>query len=70
MTISDLSQIEGRRYPARRRTQNLAGALRVAMGSLGAHNIKEMQLVEIIIAPDIKSEGKVYQKAQKLGMGK
>jgi IMP dehydrogenase len=51
-------------------TQNLAGALQLAMGSLGAHNIKEMQLVEIIIAPDIKSEGKVYQKAQKLGMGK
>ncbi|MBI4217808.1 MAG: GuaB3 family IMP dehydrogenase-related protein [Elusimicrobia bacterium] len=51
-------------------TQNLAGALKVAMGSLGAHNVKEMQLVEIIIAPDIKSEGKVYQRAQKLGMGK
>ena len=51
-------------------TQNLVGALKVAMGSLGAHNLKEMQLVEIIIAPDIKSEGKVYQKAQKLGMGK
>lgn len=51
-------------------TQNLVGALKVAMGSLGAHNIKEMQLVEIIIAPDIKSEGKIYQKAQKLGMGK
>lgn len=51
-------------------TQNLVGALKVAMGSLGARAIKEMQLVEIIIAPDIKSEGKVYQKAQKLGMGK
>ena len=51
-------------------TQNLVGALKVAMGSLGARNIKEMQLVEIVIAPDIKSEGKVYQKAQKLGMGK
>lgn len=25
MTIADLSQIEGRRYPARRRTQNLVG---------------------------------------------
>ncbi len=25
MTISDLTQIEGRHYPARRRTQNLAG---------------------------------------------
>lgn len=51
-------------------TQNLAGALRIAMGCLGARNIKEMQLVEIIIAPEIKSEGKIYQKAQKLGMGK
>ncbi len=27
MIISDLKQIEGRRYPARRRTQNLAGGL-------------------------------------------
>ena len=27
MTISDLAQIEGRRYPARRRTQNLAGGV-------------------------------------------
>ena len=27
MTISDLTQIEGRRYPARRLTQNLAGGL-------------------------------------------
>jgi mannose-6-phosphate isomerase-like protein (cupin superfamily) len=27
MIISDLSQIEGRRYPARRRTQNLVGGL-------------------------------------------
>lgn len=27
MTISDLAKIEGRRYPARRRTQNLAGGV-------------------------------------------
>ena len=27
MIISDLSQIAGRRYPARRRTQNLAGGV-------------------------------------------
>ncbi len=51
-------------------TQNLVGALKIAMGSLGARNIKELQLVEIIIAPDIKTEGKVFQKAQKVGMGK
>ncbi|MFH1238953.1 MAG: GuaB3 family IMP dehydrogenase-related protein [bacterium] len=51
-------------------SQNLVGALRMAMGSLGAQNIKEMQLVEIIIAPGIKSEGKLLQKAQRVGMGK
>src|SRR5215203_4665828 len=27
MTISDLSKIDGRRYPARRRTQNLVGGV-------------------------------------------
>ena len=27
MIVSDLSKIEGRRYPARRRTQNLAGGV-------------------------------------------
>src|SRR5947208_17198088 len=27
MTISDLAEIQGRRYPARRRTQNLAGGV-------------------------------------------
>jgi IMP dehydrogenase len=40
------------------------------MGNLGARNIKEMNLVEIIIAPSIQTEGKVFQKAQRIGMGK
>ena len=51
-------------------SQNLMGALTTCMGTVGAKDIKAFQLTEIIIAPDIKSEGKVYQKAQKLGMGK
>lgn len=51
-------------------SQNLVGALQTSMGSLGARNIKEMQLVEIIIAPSIQTEGKLYQKAQRVGMGK
>src|SRR3989339_699099 len=51
-------------------TQNLVGALRTCMGSVGARNIKEMQLVELIIAPDIKSEEKLFQRAQRVGMGK
>jgi IMP dehydrogenase len=51
-------------------THNLLGALKTSMGTLGAKNIKEMQQVEVVIAPSLLTEGKVYQKAQHLGMGK
>ena len=42
-------------------TENLAGALRTSMGSVGARNLTEMQQTEMIIAPAIKTEGKIYQ---------
>jgi IMP dehydrogenase len=51
-------------------THNLLGALKTSMGTLGAKNLKEMQEVEVTIAPSLLTEGKVYQKAQQLGMGK
>ena len=51
-------------------TQNLMGALTTAMGSVGARNIKEFQLTEIIIAPSIQTEGKLVQRTQHVGMGK
>ncbi|MCX5932309.1 MAG: GuaB3 family IMP dehydrogenase-related protein, partial [Cyanobacteria bacterium] len=51
-------------------TQNLLGALRTSMGTLGARTIKEMQRVDVVVAPSLLTEGKVYQKAQQLGMGK
>ena len=51
-------------------THNLLGALQTSMGTLGAKNIREMQQVEVVIAPSLLTEGKVYQKAQQLGMGK
>ena len=51
-------------------SMNLVGALKTSMGTLGATNIKEMQQVEVVIAPSILTEGKVYQKAQQLGMYK
>ena len=51
-------------------THNLLGALKTSMGTLGAKNIQEMQQVEVVIAPSLLTEGKVYQKAQQLGMGK
>ncbi|MEO0853485.1 MAG: IMP dehydrogenase, partial [Cyanobacteria bacterium J06648_11] len=51
-------------------THNLLGALQTSMGTLGATNIREMQQVDVVIAPSLLTEGKVYQKAQQLGMGK
>jgi IMP dehydrogenase len=51
-------------------THNFLGALQTSMGTLGAKDIQEMQQVEVVIAPSLLTEGKVYQKAQKLGMGK
>jgi len=51
-------------------SQNLVGALKTSMGSLGASNLKEMADVEMIIAPSIQTEGKVFQIGQKIGMGK
>ncbi|AFY73620.1 IMP dehydrogenase family protein [Synechococcus sp. PCC 7502] len=51
-------------------THNLLGALKTSMGTLGAETIREMQQVEVVIAPSLLTEGKVYQKAQQLGMGK
>ncbi len=51
-------------------SQNLIGALKTSMGSLGARNIKEMHDVEIILAPSIQTEGKVFQIGQRVGMGK
>jgi IMP dehydrogenase len=44
-------------------TQNLAGALRAAMGMCGAFNIPDMQQAELVIAPAIKTEGKYFQLA-------
>ncbi len=51
-------------------THNLLGALKTSMGTLGAKTLKEMQQVEVVVAPSLLTEGKVYQKAQQLGMGK
>ena len=51
-------------------TQNLMGALQTCMGNVGASGIRELQLTDLIIAPSIKTEGKVFQQAQRVGMGK
>lgn len=51
-------------------SQNLMGALTTSMGNLGARTIKDMNCVEIIIAPSIQTEGKIFQVVQRVGMGK
>jgi len=51
-------------------SQNLAGAIKTAMATLGAQNIREMHQIEVLKAPSLMTEGKVYQKAQNLGMYK
>lgn len=51
-------------------SQNLMGALQTCMGNVGAQTIRELQLTELIIAPSIKTEGKIFQQAQRVGMGK
>ncbi len=58
--------------PARRDdgSQNLLGAIKTSMATLGAETLKDFQDVEVIIAPSILTEGKVYQQAQKLGMSR
>ncbi len=50
-------------------SQNLMGALATCMGNVGKRNIREFQETEIIIAPAIKTEGKVFQTVQGVGMG-
>jgi IMP dehydrogenase len=50
-------------------SQNLVGAITTCMGNVGARDLNEFQQTEIIIAPSIKTEGKLFQTVQSVGMG-
>jgi len=50
-------------------TFNLFGALQTSMATTGYATIKEFQKAELVVAPSIKTEGKTYQTAQRVGMG-
>ena len=50
-------------------SQNLVGAITTCMGNVGAKDLTEFQQTEIIIAPSIKTEGKLFQTVQSVGMG-
>ena len=42
-------------------TMNLVTALKICMGMVGAFNVRELQQAEMVIAPAIKTEGKIFQ---------
>jgi IMP dehydrogenase len=46
-------------------TENLVGALRTSMATCGAQTIREFHGTRMVIAPSIKTEGKIYQVAQR-----
>jgi IMP dehydrogenase len=50
-------------------SMNLVGALKSSMGVCGARTIQDFQRTEMVIAPSIKTEGKLQQKEQRVGMG-
>jgi len=50
-------------------TMNFITALKLAMSYCGKRSIREMQTAELVVAPAIPSEGKAYQRAQKVGQG-
>lgn len=47
-------------------TQNLVGALKACMGMCGAFNIRDLHRAEMVIAPAIQTEGKIFQMSGKL----
>lgn len=49
---------------------NYIGALQLAMGQVGARDIREMQKAELVVAPSLPTEGKLEQRAQRVGMGR
>ncbi len=51
-------------------SQNISGAIKLALATLGVETIKQLHDVEVVIAPSLLTEGKIYQKAQSLGMYK
>jgi IMP dehydrogenase len=51
-------------------TLNLFGALRTSMATTGYATIKEFQRAEVMVAPSLQTEGKHYQRAQNVGMGR
>ncbi|GFP42639.1 IMP dehydrogenase, partial [Candidatus Hakubella thermalkaliphila] len=50
-------------------TLNLFGALRTSMATCGYKDIREFQKAEVMVAPALQTEGKLWQQLQQVGMG-
>lgn len=51
-------------------TQNFVGSLQSAMGLCGAADIREFHSAKLVISASFKTEGKLHQSAQRVGMGR
>ena len=60
-TVGSLKQIMYGPTSVTDGTQNLVGALRVAMGMCGAYTVRDFHKAEMVVAPAIKTEGKFFQ---------
>ncbi|GAC1424324.1 MAG: GuaB3 family IMP dehydrogenase-related protein [Actinomycetota bacterium] len=69
-TVGTLQEILLGPAPVNDGTFNLFGALRTSMADCGYQNIREFQRVEVCVAPSFLTEGKGYQRAQGVGMGR
>ena len=49
--------------------RNLFGGLRASLATTGYSNLKSFQKAELVVAPAIRTEGKFFQQAQRVGMG-
>ena len=48
-------------------THNLVGALKISMSMVGAQNIAEFhERAELVVAPTIATEGKIYQRTGRI----
>jgi len=68
-TKGPLNQILLGPTPVTDGTQNLVGALRACMGMCGAFTVRDLHKAEVVIAPAIKTEGKLYQFMQRDNQG-
>ena len=69
-SVGSLSQILAGPSHTDDGSQNLSGAIKTCFATLGVSNIAEMHGIDVVIAPSLQTEGKVYQKSQQLGMYK